>query len=146
MASSSSSTGGGVITDELFALGEVNLPRQIVENHHQSYLFNVARGLESINDHFKKGKYLPMEYVFVTTEKPNNHNYIQLTRYPELPYWNRHYSHPLAEEMSNFSWVKPGALHVYRFYNNMIMHMANEETSKADTGYWLSHKTIAFTY
>ena len=78
----SGSTGGGVITDELFTLADLNLPRQIVENHHQSYLFNVARGLESINDHFKKGKYLPMEYVFVTTEKPNNHNYIQLTRYP----------------------------------------------------------------
>jgi hypothetical protein len=141
------STGGtGTVTDQLLPLVEIKIPRGIVETDHRTYMGNLATALIAMNEPLKGMKFNPIEYGFAFTKDFPNDKFINLERYPSLPYWNRHYSHPYMEELSNFTYKKDGSTHIFGFYDNIRLHMVVEDIANKDLGYKMCNNVVAYTY
>ena len=140
-----SSNEGGTVTDQLEQLTPIQIPREIIAEDTYRYMGNLVRSLYDINIPSTMSKYDPIEYMYLMTKEKND-KWIYIKRYTELPYWNKRYSHPIMEEMSNFEWKKDDATHVYDSYANTVLHIALQKGCTADTGYHVNESSITFTY
>ena len=140
-------SGGGIITEQLKQIKDIKWPTPVVHTDNRTYFGNM---LYQFNDTHKKGvgsRYrLPIEYGLVYTKSYPNKDYIYLDRYPILPYWNRNYSHPMIEKLSNFDYTKSGATHKLYDKEHIYLHAVIEDTATPSTGYWLAIDDITRTY
>ena len=133
--------------DQLEPLDEIVLPENIVYQQEKRYLGNLAFSLDEMHKPSNGlRKLLPVEYAYASTKDLPNSTFIIMQRYPNLPYWNRYYSNHYIEDMSQFTYTKPNAHHVYRFYNDACAHFMVEDTASELDGYKVCHSVLAFTY
>ena len=126
---------------------EVILPDNIVIDQERKFMGNLALSWNDITEPtrgYRKRKIA--EFAYAATDELPNSRYIIMTRYPNLPYWNRDYSHPYMEELSNYTYTKLGSHHVYRQYVNSIVHMMVEDAATETNGYKMAHSVYGFTY
>lgn len=140
-------SGTGIITEQLKQIKDIKWPSPVVHVDHRTYFGNML--CQFIDTH-KKGKgykyHIPIEYGFVFTKSYPNKNYIYLDRYPILPYWNRNYSHPMIEKLSNFEFTHPTSVHKLYDKDDMYMHGVFEKSANSATGYYLANDDITRTY
>lgn len=137
----------GTITEQLKQIKDIKWPSPVVHTDHRTYFGNMLR---QFNDVHKKGiglKYQnPIEYGFVYTRSYPNKNYIYLDRYPILPYWNRNFSHPMLEKLSNFEYSHPLSDHVLYDKDYVYIHGVFEKSATSASGYWLAPDDTTRSY
>ena len=136
--------GGGSVTDILEPVVPVQLP-DIIENNRRCYLGTLVMSWNDINESSKGYRYMmPEENMYVAT-KDNNDLFITLNLYTVLPYWNRYYSHPLMEDLSNGDYYNPNANLLSKSYKNAKVHVIEEKDWDERKGYYISTTLYAFS-